>query len=67
MEKKSQTPKVSTASTKQQMLDAYNELLKQVQEKRASELKPETEMEEKMMTEAVVIADSLSTEGIVRR
>ena len=66
MEKKSQTPKVSTASTKQQMLDAYNELLKQVQEKRESELKPETEMEEKMMTEAVVIADSLSTEGIVK-
>ena len=65
-EKKSQTPKLSTASTKQQMLDAYNDLLKQVQEKRESELKPETKIEEKMMKTAVVIADSLSTEGIVK-
>jgi hypothetical protein len=65
-EKKSQLPKIALTSTKQQVLDAYHELLKQVQEKQESELKPEIKIEEKTMKESVMIADSLSTEGVVK-
>lgn len=65
-EKKSQLPKIAPTNTKQQVLDAYNELLKQVQEKQESELKPEARIEEKTKKESVMIADTLSTEGVVK-
>ena len=43
-------------STKQEMLDAYHAVLKQVQEKDAAELKPEKKLEEKKHQEAVQVA-----------
>ena len=58
--------KITTKSTKKEMLEAYNEVLQQLKEKRAAELKPEVEIEEKKIKEAVEVTDSLSTEGIVR-
>ncbi|MEW6207912.1 MAG: hypothetical protein AB1631_06065 [Acidobacteriota bacterium] len=58
--------KLSAANTKQEMLAAYNDLLKQLEEKRESDLKPEQKIEEKEVKRAVEVADSLSTEGIVR-
>ena len=58
--------KISMTSTKQEMLDAYNTLLKQHQDKRQTELKPEQKIEEKKMREVVKLADSLSTEGVVK-
>lgn len=61
-----QTKKLSTSSTKQEMLDAYNELLRQLQEKRETELKPEEKLEEKTVKKVVEVADALSTEGIVK-
>lgn len=65
-DKKEQPLKISVSSTKQEMLGAYHDLLKQLQEKRESELKPEEKMEEKVTKKAVEVADSLSTEGIVK-
>ena len=60
-------PKTMTMkNTKKEMLEAYNEVLQQLQEKRAAELKPEEEIEEKRIKEAVEVTDSLSTEGIVQ-
>ena len=41
MEKNIQTKKISLSNTKQEMLAAYNALLKQLQEKEEVELKPE--------------------------
>ena len=47
MEEKKDSKKLSMTSTKQEMLDSYNSLLKQLQEKQSGELKPEKKIEEK--------------------
>lgn len=66
LERKGRTQKITVSSTKQEMLGAYNELLSQLQEKREAELKPEQKMEERAMKKTIEVADSLSTEGIVK-
>jgi len=48
------------------MLATYNALLKQLHEKEEAEPKPEKKMEEKKMKEVVAVADSLSSEGVVK-
>ena len=57
---------ITMKNTKKEMLEAYDEVLQQLQEKRAAELKPEKAIEEKKIEEAVEVTDSLSTEGIVQ-
>ena len=47
------------------MIDAYNELLNQLQQKREAELKPQERLDEKAVKQVVAAADSLSTDGIV--
>ncbi len=65
-DKNGQPKKISKVNTKQQMLDAYNVLLKQLEEKEKTELKPE-EKKEKIKNEKVIKnADVLSTEGVVK-
>jgi hypothetical protein len=66
MEPKKDAKKLSMKSTKEEMLDAYNHVLKQLQEKRENEMKPEKKMEEKKIIETVKAAESLSSEGVVR-
>ena len=61
-----QPKKITMANTKKEMIEAYNKLLKNLQEKRAAELKPEKKLEEKKTREVVEIAKALSTEGVVR-
>ncbi|MBU0694229.1 MAG: hypothetical protein KKC11_06120 [Candidatus Omnitrophica bacterium] len=41
MEKNSKIKKLSKTNTKQEMLEAYNTLLQQLQEREKTELKPE--------------------------
>ena len=53
------------SSTKQEMLQAYNTLLKQLQEKSKAVLKPEEKVEAIKNKEILKIADSLSSGGIV--
>ncbi|MBW2552539.1 MAG: hypothetical protein JRE20_00210 [Deltaproteobacteria bacterium] len=65
-DKEIQPKRISKSNTKQEMLDAYNALLKQMQEKSRVELKPEKKLEEKKKKEVVEIADSLSSEGVVK-
>ena len=66
-EKKTTQPaKISMSNTKQEMLAAYNSLLKQIEEKTKTELKPEKKIEEKKVKEVVEVADSLSSEGVVK-
>ncbi len=65
-EKKAQPKKLSPASTKQEMMEAYNSLLKQMEEKRETELKPEKKLEEKRTKETVQVAETLSAEGVVK-
>ncbi|HPI19320.1 MAG TPA: hypothetical protein PKY56_03030 [Candidatus Kapabacteria bacterium] len=59
------TPKkLSTINTKQQMLDAYNELLQEIEEKKKQELKPEEIIKEKEVKKVIVEADNLVDTGI---
>jgi hypothetical protein len=58
--------RITMKNTKKEMLEAYNEILQQLKERRAAELKPEEEIAEKKIKEAVEVTDSLSTEGIVQ-
>lgn len=59
--------KMTMSNTKQEMLKAYNEVVKQLREKREAQLKPQETIEEKTINKAVEVADSLSMEGIVQQ
>jgi hypothetical protein len=65
-ERKLQPRRVSTSNTKQEVLDAYSDLLKQLEEQREAELKPEERIEEKTKSQVVEVADSLSSDGVVQ-
>lgn len=65
-EKKVQPKKLSLSNTKQEMMEAYHSLLKQMDEKKEAELKPEKKIEEKKAREVVQVADALSSEGVVK-
>jgi len=66
MDEKKDVKKLPMSSTKQEMLDAYGALLKQLQEKQAGELKPEKKIEEKKAKEAVQVAESLTSESVAK-
>lgn len=57
---------LSERNTKQEMLDAYRVLVRQLQEKRAAELNPEKRLQEKQGEEAVAVAAELAPEGVER-
>lgn len=66
IEKNIMPKKISISSTKQEMLDAYNNVLRHLQEKSQVELKPEEEAVRKKSKEIVEVADTLSSEGAVK-
>lgn len=66
MDENKDVKKLAMTNTKQEMLDAYNALLKQLQEKQAGELRPEKKMEEKKTKEAVTVAESLGSESVAK-
>ena len=59
-------PRMTMKNTKREMLAAYNEVLQRLTQKREAELKPEEEIKEKEQKQAVTLADTLTTEGIVQ-
>src|SRR6266446_843859 len=65
-EKTAPVKKVSDKSTKQEMLEAYQALSKQLEEKRAAELAPERRIEEKKVEEALKVATAVAPDGIDR-
>jgi len=62
--KKSDVPKISMSSTKKEMIAAYDEVLKQLEEKEQTELRPEKVKEEKRKQEAVGTAEDVAAEDI---
>src|SRR6266446_4243308 len=58
--------KLSDKSTKQEMIEAYQALAKQLEEKRAAELAPERKIEERKADEAVKAATAVAPDGIDR-
>ena len=65
-EKKFQPKKITLSNTKQEMLEAYQAALKQLEAQREAELKPEKKIEEKKTKEVIQVAESLSSEGVSR-
>jgi hypothetical protein len=65
-EKPTLPKKLSEKSTKQEMLEAYQALAKQLDEKRAAELAPERRIEERKTEEAVKVATTVAPDGIDR-
>jgi hypothetical protein len=57
---------LSDKNTKQEMLDAYRAVVRQLQEKRAAELNPEKRLQEKQAEEAVAVAADLAPDGVER-
>ena len=57
---------LSDKNTKQEMLDAYRAVVRQLQEKRAAELNPEKRLQEKQAEEAVAVAAELAPDGVER-
>jgi hypothetical protein len=65
-EKKPQPKKLTLSNTKQEMLEAYQTVLKQLEAHREIELKPEKRLEEKKAKEVIQVAESLSSEGVAK-
>lgn len=59
-------PDLSLRNTKQEMLDAYSELLKKIEEQREKQLKPEEKIIEKKTAEVIKVADSVSADGVAK-
>lgn len=65
-EKSASVRKLSDKNTKQEMLDAYNAMAKQLEEKRASELNVEKRAEAKRTEEAVKVAEAVAPDSVDR-
>jgi hypothetical protein len=65
-DKTTQPKKLTEKNTKQEMLDAYQALSRQLEEKRAAALAPERRIEEKRTEEAIKAASEIVPEGIDR-
>lgn len=57
---------ISLKNTKQEMLDAYNTLMKTMEEQKQRQLKPEEKVQERREKEIVKTADALTVEGVVQ-
>jgi hypothetical protein len=57
--------KLSTTNTKQEMLDTYNDLLTQLEDKREAVATPEQKVEEKATKQVVAVADALTADTII--
>ncbi|SHE95629.1 hypothetical protein SAMN02745206_01085 [Desulfacinum infernum DSM 9756] len=58
-------PKITSANTKKEMLEAYNKLKKILEERSREALKPKEEKEKREKQEVVAAADSLPTEKVL--
>jgi hypothetical protein len=63
--KKKTDTDVSMSNTKKEIIEAYNDLLEQLEAKAKSELKPEAIIEEKKAAEVVEVADTVAENSIL--
>lgn len=64
MSTKENLPNVTGASTKKELFDAYNEVVKKLEAKSKQELNPEKIIEEKKTSETVTVADKIVSSGV---
>jgi putative heme iron utilization protein len=57
--------KLSTTNTKQEMLDTYNDLLTQLEDKREAVATPEQKVVEKATKQVIAVADALTADTII--
>ncbi len=60
-------PKISTANTKKEILDAYNLVIKKIAEQSKATLKPEQALKVKKEKEVTEIADATQKEGVIKK
>ncbi|MBN2001236.1 hypothetical protein JW935_27075 [candidate division KSB1 bacterium] len=65
-EKKPTAADISMASTKKEMLQAYQDLVKHLEEKRVAEQKPEEKLTERKQQNAIKQANELFTAGVTK-
>jgi len=66
-EKVKRPRKLTMSNTKQEMLDAHNALLEQLQERREADLESEEKIEEKKTKDVLEVESSLSPEEVVEK
>jgi len=64
--KKPPVPKLSDKNTKQETLEAYPTVVRQLEAKRAAKLQPEKRVQEKRAEEVVAAATDLTPDGVER-
>lgn len=65
MAERKSTKKLSTTNTKQEMLDAYNDLVTQMETKRDVETTPQQMVAEKATRQVIAVADALTPDTII--
>jgi len=67
VQKKSDGPEPSLKSTKQELLDAYNEMRQQLEERDKTQLKPEQKVQEKKEAQVLAAVQTTTTDGVLQR
>ena len=66
MQKGSKPKEISMTNTKKEMLEAYKNLVEELEEKQAAGMKPEEKAAETQKKAAITKADELSSEKIIK-
>jgi hypothetical protein len=67
VQKKPDGPEPSLKSTKQELLDAYNEMRQQLEEKDKTQLKPEQRVQEKKEAQVLAAVTATTAEGVIQK
>ena len=67
VQKKAEGPEPSLKSTKQELLDAYNEMRQQLEEKDKTQLRPEQKVQEKKEAQVLAAVQATTAEGVIQR
>jgi hypothetical protein len=66
VQKKAESMEPNLKSTKQELLDAYNEMRQQLQEKDKTQLKPEQKIQEKKETQVLAAVQAMTAGGVLQ-
>ena len=67
VQKKAEGPEPSLKSTKQELLDAYNEMRQQLEEKDKTQLKPEQKVQEKKEAQVLAAVQATTADGVIQK
>jgi len=67
VQKKADAAEPTLKSTKQELLDAYNEMRQQLQERDKTQLKPEQKVQEKKETQVLTAVQAMTADGVLQK